>query len=765
MQVERNIMEQVSPETSAYQMTRDEFVAGKVAEIEAKYGRPLDEVIREKEGVLGTIARMVGSDFGMKASFGIPGEGSFFVPEDKTMPADKWNTINLDPLILLEFDGADEFVAAHEGAHRAITRTLDQVRLKTKKEQDSYASKIGWSSIHNMLEDPAVNDWVSTLYPRISNIMERNYDGQFKEEGAVMSTPQIEQMVAMLGYVPDFVRYGSEVMRYWHKGYYSDNLPESVKTALEATASNTQSFYRTLPYTYPTEREVIAKAKSRWQTYEKEIWPFVQDMIEQDMTDEKLKQFLKNHLQQALKQKDQEGQGQQGPGRSLEELMDEFGFSPEEKKDLRGKIQEALDRKEKQKEQLKEKLANGEISQDEFDKQNQEVDSSLPVDMKSIGSAKQKIADKLSGESKEVQDQVNQAAQESLEHAEDQVNEQLRGKLGPKEETHQQRRERQVKNQEAERERAQKLAEEAAERRRLADADKKYWQEQDAGRTHWERAVSSHAKEINELYQEIEDLFQKRRHPRWEKGHPSGQRLNMSAAMQYEADPRNYLRLWERKTIPDKLDHRFLFLIDLSSSTQQGEIRKNEFEGAAVAEEVVTALGIPSAIVGYTTGLEGKDNEGEENAVIKIYKGFEEDLNTSRDRLQLQLSKLLDQKGGVTPTLEATQVASAMLRLQSQQVRENAHFLIVITDGRPTNLSGQHLDLTILKRENDRLAEDNNQIIIGMGIGSGINEDDLREAYGEGRFVYAKNQRDFPSRMGVLLRSIFFQTQGASNQV
>src|SRR3989344_3850144 len=174
----------------------------KVKEIESKYGKPLPEVLKDREEVLERIAKMVGSDFGMKVQFGQVGGGSYFVPEDPQIPRDQWNSIKLDPLTLLEAEGTDEFVAAHEGAHRAITRTIEQVALKPKHEIAKFSEKVGRSYIFNALEDPAVNDWVRSLYPRIGGVMDAAYDTQFEKEGAVMSTPQIQQMTATLGYVP-----------------------------------------------------------------------------------------------------------------------------------------------------------------------------------------------------------------------------------------------------------------------------------------------------------------------------------------------------------------------------------------------------------------------------------------------------------------------------------------------------------------------------------------------------------------------------------
>ena len=77
----------------------------------------LKEKIAKAESGLATLAQIVGGDFGMKVTFGEPGGGSFYNPATVE--------ITLDPEILAEGkDWRAEFVAGHEGGHRAITRSL-----------------------------------------------------------------------------------------------------------------------------------------------------------------------------------------------------------------------------------------------------------------------------------------------------------------------------------------------------------------------------------------------------------------------------------------------------------------------------------------------------------------------------------------------------------------------------------------------------------------------------------------------------------------
>ncbi|MBI5306434.1 VWA domain-containing protein [Candidatus Wolfebacteria bacterium] len=812
--------------------TREQVISEKVSEIEKKYGKPIGEVIKEREETLGLIAKMVGKDFGMNVSFGEAGGGSYFVPEDKTIPKEKWNNITLDPMILLEFEGADEFVAAHEGAHRAITKTMEQVALKPKEEREKYAEKIGWGFIHNALEDPVVNNWVGGLYQRTAKILDENYEQQFKKEGAVMSTPQVQSLMDTLGYVPNFVKYGSEVMRYWHKKEYSKDLPEKVKEALKNTRRIAESFYSEVPYTYPTEKDVLLKSKNRWQIYEKGIWPQVQKLIEEDLIDEKLKQYLKDQLKKAMEQmgkdnqeqgekqkeqqqkeksgdqkgqeqknsEQQEGQsgnqkeqqkdgnqqgeqGQQGQeggqeserqgnqsgksqagktekmkqqtgegeGENLEDIMKQFGFDEKEKQEMCDKMKEAAERQKNNQEKLKEKLKNGEISQEEFDKEMEESQGNIPMDMKSMSeSAKKKIEEKLKTESKEAQEQMEKAAQESLEKAEDEVNKSIEGKIGPKEEMHQERQERQEKESEEAKKQVQEIAEKLEKQKKEQEKFEEWQKEREGKRNAWEKAVSEQAKTIDELYQLIEEFFQKKKHLRWQKGFSAGGRLDLGAAMQYEADPRNYTRLWEKKIVPEKYDYRFSLLNDQSGSMREGNKAENDLIAKAMVTEVLAGLGIPCEILGFTTSYENN---------VKKYKSFNEDLNEERERLMKELSKIVSDGGGYTPTYTATEIASESLALERQNTKNHAHFLIVISDGNPYN-DPQDSSIEGLKELNERLSKENEQVIIGMGIGNGINEENLKMAYGDDKYVYAENPEEFPKKMAALLEAIFTQSQG-----
>src|SRR6056297_686509 len=151
--------------------------------------KELQENFKELE----MIAQRVGSDFGMEIKIGKPGGGSFFNPEE--------NSITLDPEHIKKDKEEAKFVAAHEGAHKAISKHPKEIGLAINKIRELY-QKTGFAFLQNAIEDPAVNDWFQSKLPGLRKCTQENYDEQFKKEGAVLSSPEIQKIAQRLGYWP-----------------------------------------------------------------------------------------------------------------------------------------------------------------------------------------------------------------------------------------------------------------------------------------------------------------------------------------------------------------------------------------------------------------------------------------------------------------------------------------------------------------------------------------------------------------------------------
>ena len=125
---------------------------------------PTEEAIREVFGIpaerlehLRAIGRFIGRDWKMQVELGMPGEGSCFNQEEKK--------IKLDPLHLADPDRVDmaEFIASHEGGHRAVTRVGESLGL-TKERVKTLYKQLGFGFGFNAVEDPAENNWWSRQY-------------------------------------------------------------------------------------------------------------------------------------------------------------------------------------------------------------------------------------------------------------------------------------------------------------------------------------------------------------------------------------------------------------------------------------------------------------------------------------------------------------------------------------------------------------------------------------------------------------------------
>ncbi|MBU1179893.1 hypothetical protein KJ885_03040 [Patescibacteria group bacterium] len=721
-------------------------------EKEAEKAAPAVEIPKEEWQNLEIIAKRVGGDFGMEIKLGKPGGGSFFNHED--------NSATFDPLHIKEKPEEAKFVAGHEGSHRAITPGPREIGLSREQIQEHY-SQIGFGYLQNVIEDPAVNDWMRRRFPGLEPYTANVYDEQLKEENAVLSTPEVQKIAAQLGYWPKFSQYGSEVIRDWHQKKFSKKLDPAVEKALKRTIKLARESIGIIPDPKKPSREkkeIITAGQKRFENNTNYIWPEVKKLVEMDLHTEEQRQMLNEFRQKQKeleqKMKEMEEAQKQGNNQKAGELQkeidglkkeqDPFNGLPEDaKKELQEQIdkatreaaeqlnkeieekqnqsegakqkQEALEKEiqeleekaksasgkekedlEKQIEKKKEEKLGEEMKQKQAEQDLKQIQDALE-DMQSGEAGMPYPEDKLSEETKkeieklfqklpqEKQKDLREKAEKQLEDFEDAINKEMEGKLNEdRPESHKEHRERE----EPEKRSADKRTKTEEEKKEL---EKKLEQMRREKMTEYDKAYEETADIINSLYNRLKKFFLPERHPKWQKGFPTGSRLDLGKAMQAEADPKYLEKLWERKTIPHKLDYRFSVLVDLSGS-MEGEKIEETFKGVVVLTEVLEKLGIQYKVRGFS-------NES------KIFKEWKEKLDKkSRE----YLSQMKNWGGEGTATTEATQ--EAYEELLKNLGKDN--FLITLTDGHPNNSES-------LKQELDKIIKEKKVKLVGVGLGSG----------------------------------------------
>lgn len=243
------------------------------------YGIPHDQW-----QALEMIAQRVGGDYGMHVKLGKPGEGSFFDPSD--------TSITLDPVHVRRNFSFAKFVSAHEGSHRAITIGPAELGVPDAVIEELY-SRVGFAYLHNIIEDPAVNDWACARHPGLNKDVKSTYDEQFQNENAALSTPEVQRIAAQLGYWPRFCQYGSEIIRDWHQGRYSYTLDPAVQKALTRTIADARTGISTIPSPENRDRqEILAAAQERFRISAEALWSEMRKLVEQDLHTEELRQMV-----------------------------------------------------------------------------------------------------------------------------------------------------------------------------------------------------------------------------------------------------------------------------------------------------------------------------------------------------------------------------------------------------------------------------------------------------------------------------------------
>lgn len=111
-------------------------------------------------------------------------------------------------------------------------------------------------------------------------------------------------------------------------------------------------------------------------------------------------------------------------------------------------------------------------------------------------------------------------------------------------------------------------------------------------------ALAAHGALIEECGRVLISQLTAESRPQRTRFHRSGQRLDLRVAMQYEADPRQHDRLWERVSLPNHPDPAFVVAVDTSGS-MRGEKARAAFESVVILREVCLRLTIPLSIIAF----------------------------------------------------------------------------------------------------------------------------------------------------------------------
>lgn len=209
--------------------------------------------------------------------------------------------------------------------------------------------------------------------------------------------------------------------------------------------------------------------------------------------------------------------------------------------------------------------------------------------------------------------------------------------------------------------------------------------------------------EIDLLSNQLIQVFHQRSRMKWLSGYESGARLDVRRAMAFEADPRLYRVLWQRKSTPKKIDPCFTLLLDRSGS-MSGERIQGAFKGLVLLTEVCSRLSVPLNIVSFASDQ-------------TVEMTFDESLTEAK---RMKLGTLMSRANN------QTYMGAALRNLENilEETPASDKFLIVLSDGIPSDES----ETTNMVR---RLSSKD---VTCIGLGIGPETANLNRFFAEGMF-------------------------------
>lgn len=658
--------------------------------------------------------------------------------------------------------------AAHEAGHVAITRT-DFI-------PDEVAQELGFHhqylAVEELPTDQVVRDryagggrWVDTMRSALAT--QGKIEHETKEElGYLPKSVQLNNLFVFGQYFKDI--FGSIPIKYDQRVI---DLYEKLRIHLE-TIENT------LPNEGASEEDVVEKAKERYRTNYKKIWPEVKKLVEQDLETEKLRQMLQQAMQEQQQQEQrgegeqegQESQGQEGAeGTSGKPKPDKGEKSMEQQikdamKSLGENFQKELEQAlkefaEEQKKREQEKREKEEAQKGKSDKSESGEESGQeqqekegagepakpegvePQDEGQEGDTEEvpmkKPGDKKPGEQPIPMDKLGQKMMEALQKAYDKLPEELKKALEEKA-----RKVLEELEDKFVKELSPELTKEGGEtheefQERLEEEEQKLEAKKEKVKAHQQateelkdierhQAVLANTREVydkfyanlreqdEKLYRELEEVFT----PNIKKTvklKSAGSKINLPAVFRWEAS---------RKAGGGQIDNKIFETVHLPEKKDYVFTLLNDLSGSMSKSNKSVEDFKAKILLAEVLNRLGVKNEilGFQDTVI-TFKKFDEELN---DDIRKKMSGMLLEVENINPgghnragvNYDAPCLLEASKWLETQPGKEK--FLIVISDGQPTgprNWRENKGPDEYLKEAVETILKNTDHKLIALGLG------------------------------------------------
>lgn len=654
----------------------------------SQFSRKEQKEIKYKQRVLSSLAYFIGKDFEIPVELNQPDAGWHW--------DFKANKIRIDPKDLLDkpLDYL-RYLVCHEGSHRRISRT-DFIPLETWQQP-------GFSSMMNAVEDARVDNFVAENYPKFR---------QFSKE---FHSIEIGRLKERIGSQPRFIQAGLELLRHWFNETQrkTEGVDETLSQEVQEVVQKTLASARDSWWRYPLkaeadsgEEQIKRYAKVSYEINLEEIWPEFKKLIEEDMKDQKMQESLKD-----MQSKEQrEGKGQGVPS----ELKD--NLTPQEQKEFEDAIDKAIEEAKKERaehEQEKGEQKEGAEAEKTGEEKPQKEAITKSVDLTSLSEdLKRKIQEYIDSLPPEQKEELRQRAEQELRELEKKINEELEGKLSenPKQRTARKKEEPESKKEKLPLKEALPEIDRDQEEQRQRDM-KKYRDILEKSLEKDENIYEQYRREvlpiIDELENELREIFVQRRANRWKSGFKTGKKIDIKTRIQEKAKGISAVesKAWQKRELPTEKDYAISILVDLSGS-MSGQKIKETFKALIVLSEVLNRLSIKTEILGF-------------NDRLYEYQVFGENLSREiRENMGGVLREVNNRQGGrAAYNDDGWALQETSKRLAKQRASEK--FVMVLSDGVPEESpahSGSEFDLS---RIVNRVMRETDQKLIGLGIGSG----------------------------------------------